>query len=279
MHSQPSDPFFALVQQARDRRDIPLDQGALLIASQAYPNLDIDHYLHKLDSLGEDFRTRYAPSPVLATELANLSRYLFTDLEFRGNQDQYDDPRNSYLNEVLDRRLGIPITLSVVYLELGRRLHFSLAGVNFPYHFLVRSTELAEPLFVDPFANGAFVDNNELGERLPVIEGRKLELAADYLAPTSPLDILARMLRNLKRQHVQARQFPAAVHCAIRISWLQPAEAENYRDLGFLYYWIREYGKAVDAFNAYLRWADTPPDAKEIQQNIQVISDRLSMLN
>jgi regulator of sirC expression with transglutaminase-like and TPR domain len=69
------------------------------------------------------------------------------------------------------------------------------------------------------------------------------------------------------------------VHCAIRISWLQPAEAKNYRDLGFLYYWIREYGKAVDAFNAYLRWADTPPDAKEIQQNIQVISDRLSMLN
>ena len=279
MHPQASDPFFALIQQAQNGGDFDLGQGALLIARQAYPDLDIAHYLQQLDAWSDDFRNRYAPSPLLATELANLSQYLFTDLGFRGNQDHYDDPRNSYLNEVLDRRLGIPITLSVVYLELGRRLRFPLAGVNFPYHFLVRSTEGEEPLFLDPFASGAFLDKSALGEKLPVIEGRKLELADDFLAPTSSLDILARMLRNLKRLHMQARKFSDAVHCAERITWLQPAESENYRDLGFLYYWIHEYSKAVDAFTAYLRWANDPPDAKEIQQNIHVISGRLSVLN
>ena len=278
MHSQPSDPFFAFVQQAPDG-DFDLARGALLIASQAYRDLDIEHYLHKLDALGEDFRTHHPRSATLATELANLSHYLFADLEFRGNQDDYDDPRNSYLNDVIDRRLGIPITLSVIYLELGRRLGLSLAGVNFPYHFLVRSTECGEPLFVDPFASGAFVDNRQLDERLPVVAGRKLELAEDFLAPAPPLQILARMLRNLKRIHIQERKFHAAVQCAEKIVCLQPAEAENYRDLGFLCYWVREYRKAIDAFTAYLRWADDPPDAKEIQQHIRAISNRLSMLN
>jgi regulator of sirC expression with transglutaminase-like and TPR domain len=279
MHPQSSDPFYTLVQQARNGRSFALDQGALLIACQAYPKLDIAHYLRQLDFLAEDFRAHCAPAPELATELANLSHYLFADQEFRGNQDHYDDPRNSYLNDVLDRRLGIPLTLSVVYLELGRRLHLPLAGVNFPYHFLVRSTQPGEALFIDPYAGGTFVDNSELGDRLPVIEGRKLELTANFLAPTPPQEILTRMLRNLKRLHLGARKFSAAVHCAERITWLQPTEADNYRDLGFLYYWIHDYNKAIGAFNTYLRWANDPPDAKEIQQNILVISGRLSMLN
>ena len=278
MQPQPSDPFSAFVQQAQSG-DLDLARGALLIASQAYRDLDIDHYLHKLDALGEDFRTRHPRGKTLAMELANLSHYLFADLEFRGNQDHYDDPRNSYLNDVIDRRLGIPITLSVVYLALGRRLGLPLAGVNFPYHFLVRSTERGESLFVDPFVSGAFVDHRQLDERLPVVAGRKLELAEDFLAPAPPLQILARILRNLKRIHIQERKFHAAIQCAKKIVYLQPAEAENYRDLGFLCYWIREYSKAIDAFTAYLRWADDPPDAKEIQQHIRTISNRLSMLN
>jgi regulator of sirC expression with transglutaminase-like and TPR domain len=259
--------------------EIDLARGALLIARQAYPDLDVDHYLCQLDTLANDFRARHATRDTLTADLENLGQYLFVDLGFRGNQDHYDDPRNSYLNDVLDRRLGIPITLSVVYLELGHRLGLPLAGVNFPYHFLVRSTDAATPLFIDPFANGALIAGDELSARLPVIEGRKLELADSFLAPASPRHILARMLRNLKRIHVQQRVFHEAVHCAEKITWLLPAEAENYRDLGFLYYWIHEYGKAIDAFATYLRWAEDPSDAVEIQRNIQVISDRLSVLN
>ena len=284
MRPQPSDPFFALVQESLDPTatqpgNIDLARGALLIAHQAYPDLDIEYYLHQFDVLSKTFRTRYDRAETLAKKLENLSQYIFVDLGFRGNQAHYDDPRNSYLNEVLDRRLGIPITLSVVYLELGRRLGLPLAGVNFPYHFLVRSTERGEPLFIDPFSNGTFVDNRDLSDRLPVVDGRKLKLTPDFLAPTPPLQILARMLRNLKRIHIQAHEFHRAIPCAEKIAWLQSTEAENYRDLGFLYYGSHEYSKALDAFNSYLRWAENPPDAKEIQQNIQAISDHLSKLN
>ena len=277
MQPQSTDPFFSFVQQAQDR-EFDLARGALLIARQAYSDLDVEYYLRQLDDIGANYRAHHPPATDLATELANFSRFLFVDHEFRGNQDAYDDPRNSYLNDVIDRRLGIPISLSVVYLQVGRRLELPLAGINFPYHFLVRSTE-SDPLFIDPFAGGAFVDYRQLGERLPVVDGRKLALEKDYLAPAPPLQILARMLRNLKRIHVQERKFTAAVHCAEKISWIQPDEAENYRDLGFLYYWIHDYRKAVDAFTAYLRWADDPSDAVEIQQNIETISGRLSMLN
>ena len=279
MRPRPSDPFFALVQKARDSSgEIDLAHGALLIALQAYPDLNIEHYLRQLDALSEDFRARYAAADSLPTSLANLSQYVFDDLGFRGNRAHYDDPRNSYLNEVLDRRLGIPITLAVVYLELGKRLSFPLAGVNFPHHFLVRSTG-DEPLFVDPFADGAFVDGKSLGERLPVIEGRRLELAPEFIEPASSLHILARMLRNLKRLHFQAREFSTAIHWAEKIAYLQPAEAENYRDLGFLYHHTGEYLKAIEAFSEYLRQADNAPDTPTIEHNIRVLANRLIPLN
>ena len=277
MPPQSIDPFFTFAQQAQDG-EFDLAHGALLIARQAYPNLDIESYLRQLDNMSQNYRAQHPPAANIAAELANLSHFIFVDLEFCGNQEAYDDPRNSYLNDVIDRRLGIPISLSMIYLEVGRRLGLPLAGVNFPYHFLVRSTE-SDSLFIDPFAGGVFVDYRQLGERLPVVDGRKIALENDYLAPAPPLQILARMLRNLKRIHVQERKFAAAVYCAEKISWIQPDEANNYRDLGFLYYWIHEYRKAINAFTAYLRWADDPSDTAEIQRNIRAISDRLSMLN
>ena len=277
MHPQSTDPFFAFLQQKQDG-ELDLAHGALLIARHAYPDLDVESYVHRLDDMGENYRAHNPPAGDLAAELANLSRFLFVDLEFCANHDAYDDPRNNYLNDVVDRRLGIPISLSVVYLEMGRRLGLPLAGVNFPYHFLVRSTE-DDPLFIDPFAGGTFVDNQQLGERMPVFAGCKLALEENHLAPTPPLQILARMLRNLKRVHAQQRKFTGAIDCAEKISWIQPNEADNYRDLGFLYYRVHEYGKAIDAFTAYLRWADNPSDTGEIQQNIKTISDLLSMLN
>ncbi len=276
MRPRPSDPFFALVHSSGE---IDLARGALLIAQQAYPDLDIEHYLRQLDALSEDFRSRYATADSLAASLVNLSQYVFGDLGFCGNHTHYDDPRNSYLNEVLDRRLGIPITLAVVYLALGQRLSLPLAGVNFPHHFLVRSTQGAEPLFVDPFADGAFVDGKSLGQRLPVIEGRRLKLAPEFIEPASSLHTLARMLRNLKRLHCQTREFPTAIGWAEKIAYLLPTEAENFRDLGFLYHHTREYLKAIEAFNEYLRQAGDAADAPTIEHNIRVLAHRLVPLN
>ncbi len=274
MHSQSPDPFIELL-----RGDIDLALGALLIAQQARPELDIGHYLERLDQLAEGFKVRHPQMPAGTTAIAALNEYLFDELGFRGNRENYDDPTNSYLDEVLDRRLGIPITLSLVYIEVGNRLGLSLSGINFPYHFLVRCDAVTDPIFIDPFAKGELLNPLQLADRLPTVDGIQLRLEDRYLQPTHPRNILARILRNLKRIHTYGRQLREAIYCGERIALLEPQEADNYRDIGFLYYRIHEYQKSLDAFEHYLRWAVQAPDADEIRQNIQVISSRLGMLN
>ena len=268
-----SDPFFSFAQG-----DIDLAQGALLIAREARPDLDGSHYLHVLDQWADDFAAQTMGRSA-AEAIDPFSTYVFEELGFRGNQEAYDDPQNSYIDAVIDRRIGIPITLSLVYIESGRRLGLPLSGVNFPYHFLVRCDAPPEQIFIDPFAGGQRLDRQQLAERLPVVDGAQLRFSEQYVEPASPRDILARMLRNLKRIHVTERRLRDAVRCGERISWLLPNEAENYRDLGFLYYRAHEYGKSIAAFEEYLRWADEPHDVEEIRQNIRVISGRLGLLN
>ena len=143
MHS--SDPFFEFVQGP-----IELDRGALLIAQERRPDLDIPHYLRVLEEIADNFSL---PNQLigLRDRIDCFNAYLFEELGFRGNKEAYDDPQNSYLDAVLERRLGIPITLSVVYIEIGRRVGLPMFGVNFPYHFLVRCDASGEPIFIDPF--------------------------------------------------------------------------------------------------------------------------------
>ncbi len=273
MSPQSTDPFFAFAQG-----EVELAQGALLIAREARPDLDSAHYLRVLDQWADNFAAQnMGRSAAEAIDPFNI--YVFGELGFRGNQEAYDDPHNSYIDAVIDRRIGIPITLSLVYIEIGRRLGLPLSGVNFPYHFLVRCDAPPEPIFIDPFAGGLRLDRLQLAERLPVVDGTQLRFAEEYIEPASSRDILARMLRNLKRIHVAERRLRNAVRCGERISWLLPNEAENYRDLGFLYYRAHEYGKSIAAFEQYLRWAEDPHDGEEIRQNIRVISGRLGLLN
>ena len=271
MHS--SDPFFEFVQGP-----IELDRGALLIAQERRPDLDIPHYLRVLDEIADNFSL---PNQliVLRDRIDCFNAYLFEKLGFRGNREAYDDPQNSYLDAVLERRLGIPITLSVVYIEIGRRVGLPMFGVNFPYHFLVRCDASGEPIFIDPFEGGACLNKTQLTKRLPVVEGKPLGLPEHFIAPAEPRDILARMLRNLKRVHVNERRLSKAICCGQRISWLLSDEVENYRDLGFLYYRAHQFKQSLEAFEQYLQLANDPSDRDEIKQNIRVISGRLAMLN
>ncbi len=273
MHAQSTDPFLAFTQGP-----IELGRGALLIAQEHNPELDVDRYLSLLDEMAKEFAARPRRDNVRET-IALLNSYIFEDLGFRGNKQAYDDPRNSYLDAVIDRRLGIPITLSIVYMEIGKRSGLALSGINFPYHFLVRCEGISEVVFIDPFAGGTCLDIDQLAERLPVVDGAPLRFSSEYIEPATPRDILARMLRNLKRLHVNERRLADAIRCGERIAWLLPDEAENFRDLGFLYYRAHEYRRSIDAFESYLRCAQDPQDDEEIRQNIQVISGRLGMLN
>jgi regulator of sirC expression with transglutaminase-like and TPR domain len=250
---------------ARPDGEIPLDEGALLIAAQARPELDVDAELRGLDDLagGCDEAT-----------LDGLARYLFTDLGFRGNTEHYQDPDNSYLDQVLRRRVGIPIALSVVTMEVGRRLGVTLDGVGMPGHFLVRHR--ADPaIFLDPYGGGRRLDADGCraiftahGGTGPGDRGRppdrggvsRLEWHEGYLAPVGPRAILARMLLNLQTLFLPGNLRSAAwvLHLRLTIPGLAVSERLGLaRALGSL----GRFGSAAAELD---RVADTLPDEEAV---------------
>ena len=189
--------FGALV--AGPEASVPLDEAALLIAAHAYPDLDVDAQLARLDDLAA---TCFAPT------LDALVEHLFLDENFHGNADDYYDPRNSFLNDVLDRRIGIPITLAVLTMEVGRRIGVPVAGVSMPGHFLLRDRVDPE-VFVDPFARGALIDRTAAEARFHAVQGPGAQFDDSFLEPIGKWAILARMLANLKVVYAHAQDRPA----------------------------------------------------------------------
>jgi regulator of sirC expression with transglutaminase-like and TPR domain len=186
--------FLALVQGD----DVPLDEGAFLIAAHAYPDLDVAAECKRLDELAS----------ACPPDLDGLRRYLFQELGFRGNEDDYGDPRNSFLNDVLDRRLGIPITLSVVAMEIGRRLDVPLAGIGLPGHFLIRH-EAVPPLLLDPFNGGHSLSLEDCEALVKRVYGDGVKFQPALLTPVDNTMILARMLNNLRQVFTASNDSPA----------------------------------------------------------------------
>jgi len=215
--------FAAVVQ--RDEADIPLDLAALLIGAWEHERFDASPHLRALDALAEKAApiALAAPSPDEAGRL--LATTLFDTLGFRGNTEAYYDPRNSFLAEVLDRRLGIPITLSVLYLEVARRLGLPAAGVGFPGHFLVRVDGGPAPLILDPFGGGTALDRPALQELLKRSSGPTAQLADVSFAPTSKRTILVRMLNNLAAIYGRDGDTTRSVEVLERIAALDPGDA------------------------------------------------------
>jgi regulator of sirC expression with transglutaminase-like and TPR domain len=182
----------------RPDENIELDVAALLIAEWEYEDLDISRYLALLDDFAERVqRARERRQEQSFPEIRALNRTLFHELGFRGNEDDYYDPRNSFLHQVIERRTGIPITLSVVYMEVARRAGVHVDGVSFPGHFLVRHDRGDSAVIIDPFRMGMSLDAAELDALLKRTRGRDAELTVEALAPASKRDILLRMLTNL----------------------------------------------------------------------------------
>ena len=201
---------------------IRLDHGALLIARAEYPRLDHARYLAELDRLSARVRAARPPGGEPGEVVAAVNRVLFEEEGYRGNEEDYYDPRNSYLNDVMDRRLGIPITLCVVYLEIARRIAFPLAGVSFPGHFLIRHRTPERLFYIDPFRRGEILLPGELPDRLAAQFGK--EAAGEFLrrpeeglpdrlaADAAPREILIRMLTNLREIHLRRRDLIRARH-------------------------------------------------------------------
>jgi regulator of sirC expression with transglutaminase-like and TPR domain len=233
---------------------IDLAQAALLIARDEYPDLEVGDYLRVIDGMAADLRARLRGGEGPTSLIAHLNRYLFDDLGFRGNVEEYDDPRNSYLNDVLDRRVGIPISLSAVYMEVGRRAGVPLAGVSFPGHFLVRYTGagILDEILIDPFHRGALLTPSECRRRLEERFSGRIAFRPELLRRARNREILERMLNNLRQVFDRGRDYHRALRVQNRLLCLRPSSPEHLKDRGILHYRVALFGQAVADFEAYL---------------------------
>jgi regulator of sirC expression with transglutaminase-like and TPR domain len=262
------DRFAELV--AREEAAIDLGLGCLLIARDAYPGLDVDGYLGEIERLAARLRGRLPERDDAEARVAALNEFLFAELGFAGNEAHYYDPRNSYLNEVLDRRTGIPLTLSVLYMEIGRRVGLALEGVSFPGHFLVRLQLPGALLVLDPFAGGEPQSAAALRARLrrvippgatgPVpLEELPLE---QFLEPAGKRQILARLLRNLKGIYREADQPERLLGVLNRMLEVVPDAHGELRERGLLYQRMECYRAALKDLTDY---ATLEPDAGDLE--------------
>jgi regulator of sirC expression with transglutaminase-like and TPR domain len=279
------DQFSELVSR-RDEK-IELARACLQIAEDAYPGLDVDGYVGEIDRFAKRLRARLANDAVVEDRVISLNEFLFDDLGFSGNTGDYYDPRNSYLNEVLDRRTGIPITLAVLYMEIGRRIELPFEGVSFPGHFLVRLPLRGGTLVLDPFSGGLPQSESELRERLKRVIPREAaggvpvaELPLDqFLEPASNRQIVARVLRNLKVVYREADQPERLLEVLNRMIIVAPDSAAELRDRGFVYQRLECWRPALKDLAEYLERAPDAGDVDEVRAKMVDLSIRCARLN
>jgi regulator of sirC expression with transglutaminase-like and TPR domain len=268
---------------ARGDDDIPLLDTALLIARDEYPHLEPAAYAEALRVYADRLRpTLPDGSADLPATLTTINRFLFDELGFAGNNTQYDDPRNSYLNEVFDRKLGIPISLAVVQIELMRRVGLPLDGVSFPGHFLVRLPVDDGILVMDPFNKGRPVSAEELKERAsPHLGGRPPDdvQLIEILAPASHRTILARMLRNLNGLYLESGDWERVARTADRLLKLSPDTPDALRDRGLAYRALGHAHGARDDLGRYLQLAPQADDSEKVRTVLVELSGQRARLN
>jgi regulator of sirC expression with transglutaminase-like and TPR domain len=270
--------FGDLVAQPDDKLDLAL--ASLLIAGLEYPTLEIPRYLGRLEQLGDEARERTRGAPAGSdAALDALNRLLFEELGFRGNSEDYYDPRNSYLNDVLDRRTGIPITLSTLYMEVARRAGLEVAGVGLPGHFIVKVRLRRAEVLLDPYHGGARLSAADCQRRLDRIFEGRVRLRPELLAACSRKDILTRMLRNLKAIYAKAGDQARCLSVVDLLRLLDPESGEELRDRGLLYAALDCYGLALRDLEEYLARFPEVPEAAELVQQVAALRGKAARLN
>ncbi|TVQ11750.1 MAG: hypothetical protein EA368_05050 [Leptolyngbya sp. DLM2.Bin27] len=255
----------------RPSDQVSLARAALYIAQEDYPQLVVDDYMALLDRMADALRRQLPTDRYPLKIIQAINGYLFTELNFRGNSIAYYDPRNSFLNEVLERRVGIPITLSLVYLELAQRVGFPMVGVSMPGHFLIRPTVAEMDLLVDPFHQGEILFEQDCRNRMKQMFGDLAQLEPHHLAPISPTTFLVRMLTNLKLIYLQNRDVPKVLEAINRILLIYPEAVGEWRDRGLIYYQQGLLDQALLDLERYLYQHPNATDAFEIRRVIEQI--------
>jgi regulator of sirC expression with transglutaminase-like and TPR domain len=241
-----------------------LTKIALEVARDAYPTLDMARYLAKIEGLADRVRDRCIQGAKLRQILGHINWVLFVEERYRGNTEEYYDCRNSYLNEVIDRRTGNPISLSTLYLAIADRLGLAMSGVNLPAHFVLRTGWGESAVFVDAFHGGILLDREGCETRVREVTGQPIEISEEVLAPCSTAAIVARILRNLKAVYLRSGDFVTSLPVLRRLAALSEGDPFEQRDLGVAALHADRPGEAVDHLQAYLSARPKSADSEAV---------------
>jgi regulator of sirC expression with transglutaminase-like and TPR domain len=263
------------------RRDAGSDlvRIALEIARDAEPNLDMDHYLGKIEALSGRARDRCPPGAKPRSLLGQINWVLFVEEGFQGNSEDYYDPRNGYLNHVIDRKTGNPITLSVLYASIAAGVGLEMAGVNLPAHFMLRAGSGDSTIFVDPFHAGALLDRRGCERRIGQLVGQEVALSDIQLAPCGHDLIVARMLRNLKSIYLEQHNYSASLPVLQRLAALNPGDPHEQRDLGMLCLQLDRPTEAISPLQSYLDARPRAPDADAVRPLLRAARRNVALRN
>lgn len=263
---------------SRDDDEIALAEAALLIAAEEYQSLDVPFYLGRLDYFGDLAREQAADARDAIGVITALNVTLFERLGFRGNRESYYDPRNSFLNEVIDRRTGIPITLTVVYIEVAKRIGFPIKGVGMPYHFIAKHESDGGDVFIDPFNAGGLLGSAGCDELITRMSGGRIELQPEHLQAVTNKQILTRILSNLLGVY-SPTDHRRALSAIERILLINPDSPSHIRDRGLLLATIGDRTGAVADLERYLELAPNASDGDTIREQIKTVRQNQAKLN
>jgi regulator of sirC expression with transglutaminase-like and TPR domain len=264
---------------ARPDASIDLAEASLLVACEEYPDLDVAQYLSHLEILGGELSARVSGTSDRAAIVAALNAILFEEQGFTGNTRDYYDPRNSFLNDVLDRKTGIPITLSMVYIEVARRAGVAVDGVGLPGHFIVKLAGPESDVLVDPFHGGALLSVEDCQQRLDRIYEGRVKVEASMLEPCGRKEILRRTLRNLRAIYARSEDLPRAIRTVDLLLVLDPASPHHLRDRGMLYAALDCYALAARDLEEALRRAPASSEAATLREKIDELRRKAARLH
>jgi regulator of sirC expression with transglutaminase-like and TPR domain len=272
--------FVAMV--AQNECDLELDRAALLIAAEEYPHLDLEKSLRQIEALADLARAEDDQTAPPLTRIMRLGSLLFDQMGFRGNAEDYFDARNSFLNDVLDRRMGIPITLSVLYMEIARRIGLRLFGVGLPGHFIVKFVGEGGEILIDPFNGGRLLSEQKCREMIEEKYNGEMLFVPNFLYAVTKKQILKRMLQNLKGIYARAADYPKTLDMIERMLLLNSEGHEaayEIRDRGLVYSGMKRYALALADLEEYLKRVPQATDGKEIKERINQLRQKQAQLN
>jgi regulator of sirC expression with transglutaminase-like and TPR domain len=262
----------------RDLEDVPVEEIAFAVVREKYPDFDEDHYRQKIDEYARRADLRVGGVVGAHSVIHGLNHYLFEEEGFQGNSSDYYNPANSFLNDVLDTRQGIPITLSILYIAVGRRLGLNVRGVSFPGHFLVRFESEDGVFFIDPYHKGKILTEEECRDRLKEMYGNDLPYHEAFLAPAGHREVLLRMLTNLKLIAFMQRDYPMALKILNRILLFKPEGTFEWKERGLVEYQLECFGPALKDLETYLQKQPDDPDRPDLENYLEDLRSKVDRI-